>query len=210
MRAARPGSTPSSPSYIGRATKSTVSSSSARSGVTTTHWMEWSGVACSAISRESLWSTILAPSFSREPQASADFKARARPRLAAKRLTCLFLPLFGGFFHAADVHEGAFGKVVPFAVAQLFEAADRLGQRRDLAGLVGERLGNQERLRQELLDPASAVHDLLVFFAQLLDAEDGDDVLQLAVTLQNLLHTPGHGEMLVADVLGAEDSAVRR
>ena len=82
-------------------------------------------------------------------------------------------------------------QMVPLAVAQLLEAADRVGQRRDLARLAGEHLGHEERLRQESLDAAGAVHDLLVLFAQFLDAEDGDDVLQFAVALQDLLHPAG-------------------
>ena len=100
--------------------------------------------------------------------------------------------------------------MVPLAVADLLEAADRLGQRRELARLAGERLGHEERLRQEPLDPAGAVHDLLVLLAQLVDAEDGDDVLQLAVALEDLLHAAGDGEVLLADELRVEDAAVRR
>ena len=65
----------------------------------------------------------------------------------AMRFAC-----FGRFLDAADVHERLLGQVVPLAVAQFLEAADRLGQRRHLALLAGERLGHDERLRQELLD----------------------------------------------------------
>ena len=54
------------------------------------------------------------------------------------------------------------------------------------------------------------MHDLLVFFAQLVDAEDGDDVLQFAVALQDLLHPAGDVVVLLADVLRVEDSRVRR
>ena len=92
--------------------------------------------------------------------------------------------------------NAAFRQVVPLAVAQLLEAADRVLQRRELAGLAGERLGHEERLRQEPLDAAGPGHDLLVLFAQFLDAEDGDDVLQFAVPLQDPLHPVGDGEVL--------------
>src|SRR5437868_7200062 len=170
MSGARPGATPSSPSNIGRATNSTGSSRTARSGVTTTH--------CSVLA-----------------------SAMSLPfRLA--------LGLLGRLVDAADVHERALGQVVPLALAQLLEAADRLGQRRHLALLAGERLGHEERLRQELLDAAGPVHHLLVLLAQLLDAEDGDDVLQLAVALQDLLDAVGDGVVLLADVLRLEDVAV--
>ena len=43
------------------------------------------------------------------------------------------LRLFNGFINAADVHECIFAKVVVLAVAQLFEATDRFGDRRHLA-----------------------------------------------------------------------------
>ena len=77
-----------------------------------------------------------------------------------------------------------------------------------LPGLFGEGLGDDERLRQEPLDAAGTVDHLLVLFAQLVDAEDGDDVLQLAIALQDLLHAPGDGVVLLADVLRVEDAAV--
>src|SRR5262245_35093996 len=140
---------------MGRATKSTASSSTARSGVTTTHWSGNSVGPAVAMS-------------------SLPFRHA--------------LGLLGGLLDGADVHERALGQVVPLAVAQLLEAADGVRQRRDLAGAVGERLGDDERLRQEALDAAGAGHHLLVLLAQLLDAEDGDDVLELAVALEDLLH----------------------
>src|SRR5207248_7622022 len=101
MSGARLGNTPSSPSYIGRATKSAASSRTARSGVTTTHWM---------------------PS----PVAMGLLHLRGHA-----------LGLLRRFFDAADVQEGALGQLVPLAVAQLLEAADRLLEGRHLAGLVG-------------------------------------------------------------------------
>ena len=102
-----------------------------------------------------------------------------------------FLPLGFGLFDRADVHERVFRQVVPLAVADFFEAADRFGERRDLARLAGEHFGHEERLRQEPLDAAGAMHDELVFFGQFIDAEDRDDVLQFAVALQNRLHAAG-------------------
>jgi hypothetical protein len=51
---------------------------------------------------------------------------------------------------------------------------------------AGELLGDVERLAKEALDLAGAADDQLVLFAQLVHAEDGDDVLQVAVALQHL------------------------
>src|SRR5579884_4160123 len=39
--------------------------------------------------------------------------------------------------------------------------------------------------------------------------QDGDDVLQLAEALEDLLHPPGHGVVAVAHHLGGEDVAGR-
>ena len=48
--------------------------------------------------------------------------------------------------------------------------------------------------------------DQLVLFGQFVDAEDGDDVLQFAVALEDRLHPAGHVVMLLADVLRVEDA----
>ena len=44
-----------------------------------------------------------------------------------------------------------------------------------------------------------------VLVGELVDAEDGDDVLQLLVALQHLLDLVGHAEVLLADDVGLED-----
>ena len=45
-----------------------------------------------------------------------------------------------------------------------------------------------ERLRQEALDLTRAGHGEFVFFRQFVHAQNGDDVLQVLVALQGLLH----------------------
>ena len=87
------------------------------------------------------------------------------------------------------------------ALEDLLEAADRLGDRHVHAGGAGELLGDVERLRQEALELARAVDRQTVLVGQLVDAEDRDDVLQLAVALQHLLDLVGHVEVLVAEDL---------
>ena len=67
-------------------------------------------------------------------------------------------------------------------------------------------LGDEERLRQEPLDPAGPVDDQLVVLGQLVDAEDRDDVLQLAVALEDRLDAAGDVVVLLADVLRVEDA----
>ena len=56
-----------------------------------------------------------------------------------------------------------------------------------------------EGLRQEALDLAGARDGQLVLFRELVHAEDGDDVLQLLVALQDLLHLAGDVVVLLAD-----------
>src|SRR6185295_12025877 len=92
----------------------------------------------------------------------------------------------------ADVHERLIRQVVPLAFAQLVEGADGVLARGVVAGEAGELLGDVERLREEALDLARPPDDDLVLFRQLVDAEDGDDVLQVLVPLQDLLHPAGH------------------
>ena len=49
--------------------------------------------------------------------------------------------------------------------------------------------------------------DQLVILGKLVDTQDRDDVLQLAIPLQDLLHLASHGVVTIADVLGIEDPA---
>ncbi len=48
--------------------------------------------------------------------------------------------------------------------------------------------GDVERLREEALDLAGALHEHLVVLGELVHAENRDDVLQILVALQHLLH----------------------
>src|SRR5690606_2595180 len=86
---------------------------------------------------------------------------------------------------ATDAQERLLRVVVELALADLVERLDRLGQRHRRPGDTGERLRDQHVLRQEPLDPASPVHRELVLLGQFVHTEDGDDVLQLLVLLQD-------------------------
>ncbi len=68
-----------------------------------------------------------------------------------------------------------------------------------LPGDAGEHFRHVERLRQEALDLARAVHGLLVLFRQLVHAEDRDDVLQLLVALEHRLHAARGVVVVLAD-----------
>src|SRR5688572_32037545 len=73
---------------------------------------------------------------------------------------------------AADHVERLLRQVVALAVADHLEAADGFLQRDVLARRAGEDLGDGERLREEALDLARARDRLLVFFAELVHAEE--------------------------------------
>src|ERR671931_2463426 len=103
---------------------------------------------------------------------------------------------------AADHVERLLGKVVQLALDQHLEASDRVLHRHVLAGDADELLGNVERLRQEPLDLAGPGDDELVLLRQLIHAQDGDDVLQVRVALQDPLDGGGDVVVLLADEAG--------
>src|SRR5688572_8696714 len=149
-----PGKTPNSPSTLGAVSSLTCSLSFTPSGVTI------SRLSCAA----SAMGTVPCAS------ALADF-AQLRSALL-------------GFFDVADHVEGLLRQIVERAAQDLLEARDRLLEGHVLAGAAHELRGHEERLRQELLDLARSRHGQLVVLAELVHAEDRDDVLQILVTLQ--------------------------
>src|SRR4051812_18672324 len=84
------------------------------------------------------------------------------------------LRLLQRFLDRADEIKRLLGHAVVLAVDDLLEALDGVGDRHVLALETRELRGDEERLRQELLDLAGARHGLLVFFRQLVDAENRD------------------------------------
>src|SRR5689334_18982853 len=100
-------------------------------------------------------------------------------------------------------------QVVVLAVEHLAERAYGLADRHVLARRAGELLGHVERLREEALDLARPLHELAVLVRELVDAEDRDDVLQLAVALQHALDLVGDREVLLAEDLRLEDRGGR-
>src|SRR5689334_1885711 len=96
-------------------------------------------------------------------------------------------PLALNVIEAANVEEGLLCDVVEFAVADGCEAFNGVLDGNRGALDAGELLGGVGVLRQELLDAACTRHDDLVFLGEFIDTEDGDDVLEFLVLLQDLL-----------------------
>ncbi len=83
----------------------------------------------------------------------------------------------------------------------LAEAANGVRDLHVLAGNAGELLGDEHRLREESLELACAGDEQLVLIGELVDPQDGDDVLKVLVPLQHALHfTRGLVVLLPDDV----------
>src|SRR3984957_15090698 len=116
---------------------------------------------------------------------------------------------FAGVFYSADQVERLLGQVVAFAVEDFGEAAHGVLALDVFAGLIGERLRDEHRLRQEALDAARARNDGLVVSGEFFHPEDCDDVLQVLVALQDCLHAARDVVVLLADDLRIQNSRGR-
>src|SRR5699024_7198096 len=125
----------------------------------------------------------------------------------SSHFTCLDLAgLFHHIINGAHVEEGGLGVLVHLAVHDGGKALDGVLERDIDAGDAGELFGHVGGLGEEALDLAGPADRFLVLLAQLVHAQDGDDVLQLAVLLEDLLHLAGHAVVLLAHDVGLEDA----
>mmetsp|Transcript_20599 Transcript_20599/g.62033 ORF Transcript_20599/g.62033 Transcript_20599/m.62033 type:complete len:405 (+) Transcript_20599:112-1326(+) len=112
--------------------------------------------------------------------------------------------------HLVDVTnhvEGHLREVVVLAVQHTLEARDGVLDVHVLAGRASEDLSDVEGLRQEALDLAGAGDGQLVLLGQLIHTQDGDDILQVLVVLQDALHGTGGVVVLLAQDAGVEHAA---
>src|SRR4051812_31858989 len=128
---------------------------------------------------------------------------RARERRLALGLQTFRVGL--DVLDAAAHEERLLRILVELALGQAAERVDGLRQRDELARDAGELLSDEERLRQEPLDPPGPVDQDPVLLGQLVDAEDRDDVLQVLVALEDLLDPAGDVVVLVTEVARVED-----
>src|SRR5438445_10636771 len=132
-----------------------------------------------------------------------------KSRLLRRLLLAHLLGLLKGLVDAADHVERLLRQAVALTVADHLETADRFLERDVLARRAGEHFGDMERLREEALDLARAADGGLVFFAELVHAENRDDVLEFLVTLQRTLHAARGLIVLHADHVRIELAAGR-
>src|SRR5919201_1479956 len=110
----------------------------------------------------------------------------------------------------ADHVEGLLWKIVVLAVEDLAEALHGVLDLDVLGRDAGEFLGDVHGLREEFLQLARPRHEQLVLVRQLVDAEDGDDVLKVLVALQHALDLAGRPVVLLADDRWIDRAARRR
>src|SRR5579883_3472216 len=111
---------------------------------------------------------------------------------------------------AAGHVEERLRHLIELAIKNLAEAANRLFQRHVLAFASGERLGHREGLREETLNLAGARHRQLVLVREFVDAQDGNDILQVFVSLKHLLHAAGDVVVFLTNDLRIQDTADRK
>src|SRR2546428_1443623 len=183
------GRTPSSPSEPGATTKSASPRNLRPSTVTISTW--------------SLSATLL------RLLAALCGGFRLIGRLRRLAPAALALRRLDGLIDGAHHVERLLGKVVVLAIEDLAEAADRLLQGHIFPWSVGEHFGHEERLRQKALDLAGPGQQQLVILRQFVHAKDGNDVLQLLVALQHLLHSTRDSIMLFTHDVRREEPGER-
>ncbi len=77
---------------------------------------------------------------------------------------------------------------IMLALNDCFKTFDRLLARDVGTLLSGKDLSDEKRLREKLLNLARAVHERLVLFRKFLNPEDGDDVLEILVPLEDAFY----------------------
>src|SRR5207245_9744368 len=142
---------------------------------------------------------------SRRQRVASASRARASAARPLRRLA----ELLGLVDHLADVADhvkGLLGQVVVLALDDLLEALDRVSELDVPSRTARERLRDEHRLREKPLDLAGPGDDQLVLVGQLLHPEDGDDVLEVLVPLEDRLDRAGRLIVLLAKDRGVEDS----
>ncbi len=116
------------------------------------------------------------------------------------------LSFFESFFEGALHVESGFWVVVSLSFQEGFESFDGFLELDEFALSAGEDLGHEEWLRQELLDLSGSGDCKLVVFGQLVHTQNGDNILQWLVVLEELLNTSGDCVMLLTDNGWVQDS----
>ena len=96
--------------------------------------------------------------------------------------------------------------MIVLAGNDLLEALDGVFQLNVHAWSTGESFGNMERLGEETLDLPCPGDDQFIIFGKLIHTENGDDILQILIALQNILNRTGNSIVLFADDIADQES----
>ena len=116
------------------------------------------------------------------------------------------LGLLLGIFNRTDIQERLLRQIVDLTVQDGVEALDGLFDRNHDSFDTCELFGDGKRLGKEALYPAGTVHDQLVLVREFIHTQNGDDVLQFIVMLQQLLYSLRTVIVLLADNQRVEDT----
>lgn len=93
-----------------------------------------------------------------------------------------------------------------FACKDFLEASDGFFQRYISSWGTGELFSYEEWLRQESLNLSGAGNDDFVVVGKFFHTEDGDDILQFFVALQNSLYAAGYFVVFLAEYVRIKDT----
>src|SRR5690349_11774387 len=141
-------------------------------------------------------------SLTRSLTSSRSGVATSNSRPSAMLRLLQFFGALQGVLYRALHEERLLGDLVVLALGDFAEAADGVREFHVLARHAGELLAHVEGLREELLDLARSGDRKLILIGELVDTEDGDDVLQVLIALQNSFYHLSRLIVIVADDVG--------
>src|SRR5215469_13030720 len=171
MRGAWPGRIPKYPSFPGICISSATSRTTSFSGVTISNWKVF------AIGR---WASAVGLLVC----ASWSTSNHERPRLGSCGSGFQLLGCLQHLVNRALHVKGLLGNFIVLAFHNSAEAFHRIRDLHVSAGRSGKLLGHVERLGQESLNLSGTRHRQFLLLTEFVDTKNGDDVLQVLVSLQ--------------------------
>ena len=114
--------------------------------------------------------------------------------------------LFDCFINGAHHVECTFRHIIMLACKDFLEASDGFFQRYISSRGTGELFSYEEWLRQESLDLSCAGNDDFVVVGKFFHTEDGDDILQFFVALEDSLYAAGYFVVFFAEYVRVKDT----
>lgn len=112
---------------------------------------------------------------------------------------CHLSALLEGLLHVTSHVESTFGVIVSLALEESTETVNGFGELDELTGLTGEDFTHEEWLGEESLDLSGTGDGELILFGELVHTENGDNILERLVILEELLNTTSSVVVNVSD-----------